>query len=324
MEPGDPRSDGASTPPPGGTADGPQADRRRPRRGLAVFAVVALGFWIGLQKHGGTSATPGRSRSAAPARQSRPDRRQPRARERALAVASGYPTPRSGPCWSGRSPFSRSSWRCPLSVGSSSSRRSTSTTWPSPPGSPWPWSWRWSRPAGSARHGQEARMRSSGRRSAYPRAGRGGSRSPRAGTPPLDDSRRPAHPGRRTPATSADARRREIVEALTVATLTLDRARMAEITAGLEHNRARRLAGSGCRRAGADPARASRLGPRRRTLTDVARRGADDTLPVPSGADGDRVRCHATPSRRGRQATAPRYVRRSARRRPGRGRKTAR
>ncbi len=53
MEPGDPRAMERPPRSPGGRLMGRREILRSLAEGLAVFAVVALGFWLGLQKHGG-------------------------------------------------------------------------------------------------------------------------------------------------------------------------------------------------------------------------------------------------------------------------------
>ena len=55
MEPGDPRAMDRPPRSPGARLMGRSQILRSLAEGLAVFAVVALGFWIGLQKHGGTT-----------------------------------------------------------------------------------------------------------------------------------------------------------------------------------------------------------------------------------------------------------------------------
>lgn len=130
---------------------------------------------------------------------------------------------------------------------------------------------------------------------------------------PLDDSQ----PPELTPDDGLGAVRRRMsrhgamVEALTVATLRLDRARVAEIAAGLERD-----TGLGAW-PGPDAGVAvrtslgrleSQLRARSRALADVAWRGADDALPDAFGRLMETcVQCHAQalPARPGR-ATAPR------------------
>ncbi len=141
----------------------------------------------------------------------------------------------------------------------------------------------------------------------------GGLALAQSGARPLDDSQ----PPELTPDDGLGAvqrrmsRHRAMVEALTVATLRLDRARVAEIAAGLERD-----TGLGAW-PGPDagvPVRTSlgrletQLRARSRTLADVARRGADDALPDAFGRLMETcVQCHAQalPARPG-QATAPR------------------
>ncbi|MGZ6070064.1 MAG: hypothetical protein ACXWK8_02540 [Myxococcaceae bacterium] len=141
----------------------------------------------------------------------------------------------------------------------------------------------------------------------------GGFALAQSGARPLDDSQ----PPELTPDDGLGAvrrrmsRHRAMVEALTLATLRLDRPRIAELAAGLERD-----TGLGTW-PGADAGVAARtslgrletqLRARSQALAEVAQRGADDALPDAFGRLMETcVQCHAQalPARPG-QATAPR------------------